>query len=359
MSKIFVIILVIILIIIGGYWYFYIYYPKQQYQLFLQKYQTAEKYRNNGNISESLTAYEEALKLAPNIDSATQIKFNIAFATFTRNQGNDRINSSEMLKAIINDTFVSALQRAIAITELLDMYYGTHDETFARNVIFSGEPLGKFLENNNIELALRKANEMADSLYSLPLQDFHVAIWYGDRLKNNEAENELQKKEFISKLIQWTEKGESAIPQTLSLGYPNSKLGFIYIMQGIVRKNIADFTNRDYALSETAFKNGLEILSHTDKTDVLSYGMELFLRFHYAAMIAEEFGIKRRTDIEEILKPILEPVPPQFEGYPFQFYEALKNETLSGAHLDKSDIKRLSELIPEFKKFLDRRELKY
>ena len=347
------------LIIIGGsVWYIRMYVPQKQSMEYQTKYADAMESHHSGDYDASITGFNSALEAAPGKSYAVQTKFKLAFDLYARNRGDDRTTAVQMYKDIISDTSVQGFQRAIAISDLMDIWNGSHDNQFAKDVIFSGQPLGSFLENDDVELAVRKSYEMADALSPLSLVAFRVAGWYSGQLRDADVRSP-EKEAFISELKRWTEKGESLIPSALRLGYEKSKIGYIYQMQGLSRRTIAQFTDGNDVPAEAAFKRGLDVLAE-DENDMHSYNVGLYLRFHYAAMLAEVYGDARKSDIEELLAPMVAP-PLQFRNYNLSFYEFLKNEQEGShdMHGHKGDIILLSKMSPAFDSFLSERGLKF
>lgn len=358
-TKYFVILLVFLVLGGGGYWYFKVYRPQQLSKAYRQAYRQAHTSHDAGDFGKSIPGFEAALRLAPTVSAATQTKLKIAFDIFFRNKGNDRIQAVDMYKQIIDDQQVSRFQRAIAISDLLDLYNGTHDESFARNVIFAG-PFASYIQNGDVELAARKLYEYADELYPLALVELRIANWYSSQLNNTNNLSNSEKEDYLLEVIKWTEKGGRVLPVNLaSIPYEKSKIGYIYQMLGLARRTIAKNGNKDYSASEEAFKKGLEVLATEDT--VHTYDLSLYLKFHYAAMLAETFRDERKNDISKFVKDIIAPPPAKYAGYPFGFYEFLKNETGSehDEHGHKKDIIRLKSMVPEFAEYLQKKGLNF
>lgn len=324
---------------------------------FVADYKTALQQHDAGNLDESISDFNELIKKAPTVSKATQSKLKLAFDMFSRNQGDDRENAIAIYKEIILDTSVSPFQRALTINDLLDLYQGTQDQKFAREVIFKGEPFGSFYQNGNLELAVRKAYEMADGFYPLSLTHFRIADIYASSLGNKKVSEE-SKDRYLTELRKWTEKGDTYLPQSLLLSYEKSKLAYIYQLQGMNREAIAIYTDKNYSKAESAFKNGLEVIAPED--ELHSYGIGLFLRFHYAAMLARMDKETRKEDIKNLILPIINR-PNKFQDKYFFFDDFLKNETAAShdSHGHKQDLIELTIIVPELKNFLASRGIKY
>lgn len=355
----------LVLLIAGGYWYFARYRPQQAQRAYSKAVSTANEFHHEGKVDEGIAAYEEALKLAPTQGSATYIKLKIAYDVFVRNQGNDRRKAVEMYKEIILNEKEYAFQRASSISDLMDLYNATHDEEFARDVIFSGEPFEKFVAEaqrlgyrNDLEYAVRRAYEVADDLYPLSLSELRIAAWYLGALDSGRA-NAQQHAEFLAQLKKWTEKAEANLPAYLRLGFEKSKIGYLHQLDGLDRRALAKYGDKNYAPAEAAFKDALDVLATSPK-GVHEFGVAMFVRFHYAGMLSEIYGTQRRGDIEELIRGIVN-IPGEIKDYPFPFYEFLKNEVGSehDVHGHKQDILRLRTLVPEFKTFTDRLGIRY
>lgn len=357
-------------VLIGGIFFYFILHKNSRHQTFQNfinsaAYQEALEKHHSGDLDAGIKAFTDLANNAPSQDAAVQAKLKVASDLFFRNRGDDRAQAIQMYKKIISDVSVIPLQRAIAISDLMDLYNGTQDKSFARKMLFSGEPFGRFLneadaagyvkDKEDIEYAMRRAYEVADTLYPLSLVEFRIANWYAIALDDNLSKNDKEKQEFIQSLKEWTLKAESNLHSTLRLGYEKSKVGYIYQMDGMTRISIAKYVDdkASYQLAERSFMNGLQAFAPEDsEAHTVNFGM--YLRFQYAAMLADVYGGTRKKDIENILRPIIEGPPAKFQGYPFSFFEFLKNETRR-----KKDILRLIKLVPEFKQVFEMRGIRY
>ncbi len=376
-NKLIAITIVLIILVAGtGYWYLSVYKPKELMLVFQKDYAKAHALHDAGKRDESIPAFQKALMEAPTKRDETQTKFQIAFDLFMRNQGDDRAQSAAMYKEIINDSSVLSIQRAFAIGEFMSLYNSSQDSKFAREVIFKGDPLGKFLDearlsgylindDSDIMYAVRKSYEFSETFYPLSLSEFYIANWYSIALENGWYKNDAQKQEFISQLKEWTQKGESNLSFTLSVGYEKSKIGSIYRSNALDRKTLAKYTDQDYSYAENLFKMGLQALLPKDTPgdndfSINAYNIGLYLRFNYAAMLANVYGDKRKNDIIALLQLIINPAP-TLKDSSLSFYEFLRNETAKShdTYGHKKDILRLTNLVPGFKEALAERGIVY
>ena len=350
----------ILAVLVGGYWYFYGYRPQQLLKSFQNEYKKGVDAQQAGDLNASIAAFNESLKNAPSDLAEVRRKINIASLEFRRNEGDDRVDAVKTYREILENSSLPASYRASAISRLMNFLDASRDEEFAKKEIFKGELLEPFLKEGDVWLAERRAYELSSQLSPSPTTAFLIAGWYNRQLLENKSLTQTAKTEYLAKLKEWTRKGESLLPLMASQNYSKSQAAFAYMLAGIEKGGIAQFFDRNYSPSEYAFKEALKFLGDVSN-DADSYNLGFFVRFNYAAMLAEAFGGKRLTDIRVLLQPVIAPPPPQFQNYPFSFYEFLENEN-SPAHKDYIARKRivlLSGLMPEFKSFLDSRGLKY
>ena len=354
------VVILVLIVLVSTYWYFGIERPRQIGNEFIDKYQTAYELHNAGRVQESVDAFYNILKIAPSKEMETQIKFMIAFNTLFRNQNDDKIRAIQMYKDIIADASVESIQRAIAINEMIS--FSENDERFAREVIFKGEPFEKYLKEARsldyeaiIPYAIRRASEFAETLHPISLNEFAIAQWYSGAIVSGKVKNEMQRKELISKLKEWTEKGEQNLSEMLNIGYPRSKIGLVYYLNALARKNLTELGNiGNYSTVEDLFKKSLEIFE--SENNIYSYSLSLYTRFYYAAMLANVYGSNRKSDIEKILNPVIMGPPKQWKDYNFSFYEFLKNNI---SQFNKSYINNLIKIIPKLKTVLSAKGIDY
>ena len=355
--------LVVLAAIILLSWLYYGKTPTAQPELspndkYVAKYREAEEVHHAGKMQEGIDLFNEALKLATTKSQETQTKLKIAHDIFYRGTATDRVDSVAMYKGIIADTSVSPMQRAIAISDLLDLSNGTHDETFERDVVFKGEPFQKYIDEakslkyrNDTAYAARRAYESAEALYPLSLSEFRIAGWYYGALDSGLVKNAAQQADLISQLKNWSDKGDANLAAALKLGYETDKIGYIYQVDALAKRAVAKYGNKDYSVAEELFKKGLDAIAPEDEAHTYMLGM--YLRFHYAGTLAEVYGDRRKADIETILAPIIAATPTnqKFKEFPNTFFEFLKNEMDSShdTHAHKQDIESLVKIAPAFK----------
>lgn len=361
--------ILLVLLVGAGYWYFTSYRPRQAevaFQRYLEVLRAADVLHHEGRLDEAIAAFEETLRVAPTQGSQTYVKLKIAYDTYVRNQSDDRIRAVQMYKDIIMDERMYPFQRASALSDLLDLYYATDDEDFLRTAILRGEPFEKFIDeaqalnySADLAYALRRAHEMGEELYPLTLAEFRIAGWYLGALGSGRA-TAAQVPELLGEARRWTELGEANMPVYQTLGFEKSKIGYAYQLNAHARRGLARYGDgsRNYALAEEAFQSALRALA--PESEVHAVGIGMFVRFHYAAMLAEVYGESRRADIERLMREVAV-VPAEFRAYSFPFYEFLENETSHehDAHGHRQDLVRLSQMVPQFRTFLEARGIRY
>lgn len=343
---------------IGAFWYYLNYKQSLQRQYKKNDLRTAATLGRQGKFDESIAMFEEATRKIPSNELMNiEARFGLGLNLFFRNLNDDRVKAVDIYKKIIADVSISPPLRALAIGKLLDFYNGTGDKGFAKEVIFAGPPLGQFLENGDIPLAARRAYEFAESLYPISLHEFRIANWYASELLLHKFQTVKDQEALITGLKLWIEKAETNIPAFLNpsyIGYPNypkSTIGYLYEMEGRNLYALATFSDKNYAPSETAFKRALDILATND--DVHAYNVGLYTRVHYADMLVRVYGENRKTDILNLLQPIITP-PLPFRNYSLSFFEEVTNKLRDPQiSIFKTKLTRISNLIPEFRQFLE------
>lgn len=352
------------LVVGAGYWYFSIYRPGELLKEFQVKYKVAFDLHHDGRLNEAIEAFTKLSEEAPTIGGEIKAKLKLAFDLFQRNQGDDRVRSAGIYKELALDNSINGYIRARTISDFMDLYNGSHDNVFARDVIFKGEPFEQYLEEakalnyrNDVDYAMRRAYEFAESLYPLSLAEFRIAAWYFGALDSGRATEE-QKPELIAKLEEWTVRGEKNLSSTLKLNYEPSKVAFMHMSNALNRRALARNGIGNYLPAEQAFERALAVVSK--ENDVHSYILGNFIRYHYAAYLADRYGEARTGEIAAMLGPVYA-TPPQWEDFPSIFDEFLRNEVGSehDTHGHKKDLVVLSKLVPEFKSYLDSRGISY
>lgn len=352
-------------IVVGAlYWYFSIYQPTKVLKEYQNKYKIAHDFHHEGKLDEAIAAFTKLSEEAPVKAAEAQAKLKLAYDLFKRNNEDDRLRAVETYKSIIVDTEVPSYMRAIAVSDFMDLYNGTHDNGFARDVMFKGEPFEKYLNEarelryqNDVDYAMRRAYEFAESLYPLSLAEFRIAAWYFGALDSGRATAQ-QKPELILKLKEWTEKGENNLPRTLTLKFEPNKVAYMHMSNALNRRALALHDIGNHLLAEQAFEHALTAVSKG--TDVHAYLLGKYIRFHYAAFLAVTYKESKASEISAMLEPIYT-THPQWENHSSNFEEFLINETSSehDIHGHKADLVVLSELVPEFKSYLDSKGIKY
>ena len=125
----------------------------------------------------------------------------------------------------------------------------------------------------------------------------------------------------------------------------------MYQVRAMNLRDLADFSTHNYAPVDRAFQDALSIIAPED--EIHTHGMGMYIRFHYAAMLAQMYGEQRERDIVWLLSSITES-PTKFPDYPFPFYTFLRTEVGHDhdKHGHKKEIIRLTDFSPEFRAFV-------
>lgn len=342
-----------------GLWYWNTYGPLSEEVAFQRELDRAEEAHHIGKTEEALDSFLKAAEMAPSQYAEIQLKFQIAYELFARNSGDDRAQAARTLKGIINDSEISPFQRAIAVHELVTLSF-VGDQQF-NNEMFSGEPLGGFLKEAESlvyrrvqSYAIRRTYEMAEELFPLSMSEFQIAAWYAGALESGFIKDEAQRQEFLSELRKWTEKGEANLAFSLNLPYEASRKGELYQRNAVARYVLFRNGIGSFTQVEELFKKGLNAVAPAIQGgDVHAFGMGAYLRYHYAAAVAEQYGDGRKEDIGALLDPIINP-PTGMERGLKDFSGFMYGVVNRGTHEHhRRDILLLAGLIPEFKSKLE------
>ena len=322
----------------------------------------AKEAHHSGNFDLSISLYQELIKQAPDPDTMAVVnqRLTVSADLFMRNKADDRILAVQIDKDIIQNKNIVPWMRASSVYAMLDFFNGSHDEEFAKKVIFTGEVFGPFMkEGDKVDLAMRRGYEYANALYPLPMVSLRIANWYSNALNGQYGSLAPEVRvDYYQNLKKWSEDGERLLDDSIArkIPYETSQIGYMYQMKALARVGLAhnassaEVKKTNFEAAESAFKKALEILAPEDEFH--TYNIGLFVRFHYAAsliQLAADNGVGRIDDIKILLEPIIH-TPERFTGKKTVFEEFLKNETLSehDDHGHKKDLQKLSQMVPSF-----------
>ena len=348
---------VFFLLLTGGGIYWYRVGQKREGGELRERIQLTQEKRRAGNLDESIAELERELKEAPTKDLEARIRNHLAFDLRERNEGDDRRRAVMLFKENVDDPLVPTNWKAHSLNAALNMI-GGQDLEFAREVLFSKEAFGSFLENGSIGLAFRRGYEKSFEYYPTAMAAFLAGYWYVDQLRNP-ATSSHDKEIFLAELKRWVQLGEGLLTAAEKGGYEKTAISSIYKYAAYDYRTIAFISRaaRDREKAEEYFRRSREILDSEDT--VYTFVASHTNGFDFAAFLWEAYGQNRIAEISSLLT-FPEPRP-EYRDYPIMFYEFLASETKPGheRHLHHRDILTLRDNVPEFREFLKERGLEY
>ncbi len=343
MKKYFLIAAVVILLLWLSYEVYVYILPSDQERL-----RDAIRSHNAGNIDESIKKFEAVKDGELTIDRI-YARLMLARNLTRRNEGDDRIRGIQLFKDVATNTSVRPNQRVLALSVLLDRYNGTRDPDTLKN-IFLGEPLAKFLVNDDYDLAIRKSYEYANSIRSMSILEYQTGMWYGQKLRGGNL-GQKDKDEYVKELRAILERGEALEPDLEKLSSLSHVVSWTYDIKALDLAALAEATDKNYKKAEDAFRRALSVEGNAGAyVEWLNHNVRL--RYYYAAFLARTDGKNRLADIDDLLK-IFQNLPEGFENYPFSIYEYWKNVAKEPEDsLPKKDMLKLAEVFPAFGEYL-------
>lgn len=311
-----------------------------------------------GNFEAAVDRYAKAAESAPTKHLRAKADLKRAFELYMRNQGDDRKQSLLIYKDIAFDESQTPFLRTWALTVMLDLFaYLKPDQELLSRHVFS--ELEANFPGEGFDAMTARLYELADQIYPSPLARFGAARAYVLMLVKSAYHDETERRGLIAKVKEWTEKGEEIIPLTLK-DYDRVLQAYIYRLAGERRVALGRLKGAEdnYAKAEEHFKSALALLAPEDQFYL--YGEGLLLRLPYSIMLADVYGESRRTDVEALLEPVVNP-PEHFKDSRLLFYELLDEVQpgkITADHRTESII-RLKNFSPQFATFLESRGLQY
>jgi len=310
---------------------------------------------NRGNIDESIKAFEAVQDGELSIDRVYW-RMMLARNLTRRNKGDDRTTGIQTYKDIAINTSVFPNQRALSLSVLLDRYNGTRDTDALKN-IFLGEPLAKFLINDDYDLAIRKSYEYANSIRPISILEYQAGMWYAQKLREGNISQE-DKEKYIKELQVILERGEALEPDIEKYSSIPHFVSWTYDIKALDLAALAEATDKNYKKAEDTFKRALSIeTGFSAYTEWLNHNLRL--RYYYAAFLASTEGKNRLADIDNLLGLFWD-IPDGFENYPFSIYEYWENVAKEPKDsLPKKDMLKLVEVSPVFREYLASRRIEF
>lgn len=331
--------------------YLFLYIPRQEEKEILRRQEFVDtlEIHSAGNLElslQKLREFNEGISEGTSTRENAYIKFFIAINLFRRGAGDDWQEASQILKDIAGDASVAEDIRAFAVSYLVNQYSISQDMEVAK-IIFSGNQFAAFLTNNDYDLAVRKGNEFANSIFPTALFEYQIGRWYAEKLREQKLDKEL-KTNYQKELKAAVDRGVALESASEILPFGRHYVSYIYHIKALDLFSLALAGGISFDEAENAFKKALSIEPETVNVEWFNHA--LWLNYNYAVFLLQT---KRDSkEVEDALR-IFSNTPIEYKDYPFSVHKYFKNVLL----LDNNDFRRkdleaLIKAIPSFKEHL-------
>jgi hypothetical protein len=265
-----------------------------------------------------------------------------------------------LFKQVILDPQTSPQIKAESIARLTNTYYRGGWKELAQEIFNDSRApfatalgTGSLTDSHDLSRAINSLNEIANKTYPLSYLYYTDASWYAARITALDSDAFKRVQSDIA-----TGDALSAKEATMSDFIPGSFSFDFYSAGNLARFNAMTLmAQQDGQLAATVAKDYAELMDtfarYPDHHALQS--IEKYVRFYYAAFLANFYGETEKTDITDILRPTFSSVDglDKINGYsiwPFYERELSKPEGEQGANA--KSILKLASVVPEFNDFL-------
>ncbi|MFH1990605.1 MAG: hypothetical protein ABIJ19_02000 [Patescibacteria group bacterium] len=217
---------------IGGAFYYFQYSERKSQQLFLQRYeQSINSYRSltPENVDFKKTADELGMLLKDSRISGLNLqeigRLRIAYADSLNEI--DPVEGTLVLKELAADLRYPNDVRYTAVNYIVNDYEIAPDYEFAKKYIFTGEPYKNFLQDNDVELAIRRLNEWSDEILPNVIANYRIAKWYASQIYQNPSLSPSDKNQFLNEMNDRLNKADELFSQYKNI-MSNRAIGLAY-----------------------------------------------------------------------------------------------------------------------------------
>lgn len=306
---------------------------------------------------------------ASETDPEKRARYAIMQGFASNNSGNYEVGIP-LLKAVVADPAASNQLKAEALIAMLQVNFKPNSEE-ALQLIFNDD--GIYAEAlsggdiNNIEdlkSGINNLYQVADNYHQYAVSQYARAFAEGRYLLNRSDLSESERQESLIFIENALNNGDALLSTELASGF--------YEMDQVNAVRDALFMSMHMRLF------ALEVLARTDETkreevdsyygytlDVFSYtlnapamwSIESYVRFYYAAYLADVYGEERVGDIQQVMSRVIaetddRAISNAYSIWPF-FEATLSNPESSSA--DASMIQEVASVDPAFQAFLEAR----
>lgn len=294
--------------------------------------------------AEAIEKLEQTIMFSSSPEEAALAKVSLGVAHISGKDFESLKKGITVLKEVAAGELYPPYYRAGAATHIAGIYPSLLDGEFAQSHIFSGDPRwGSFIKDGDIDEAVRRAYEWANTLFPTARAHYNIALWYGRKLLEADAPP-VYADLFKTNL----KRGDNLLEIILSRGTLRKdakELAFLFQLRGVSHALYYELykTPSSKNVAETSFKLALATLDEDSAVSRAesARGMRLFIHYYYAIFLSRLGGggdDSRGREIRELLRPI---VKEQNKSFPFFSY--LKN--LGALSSDTHTIQRENALL--------------
>ncbi len=288
-KKIGLVILVILLVIAGVFGYF----QYRERKIFQQQVkQTVNTYSSMTEENADFTKIADGLRALLKDPQANNIKLKelgylkIYYADALSEI--DEVEAHSILKELAVDSQYPNDVRYMAINYIVNDYELAPDYEYAKKYIFTGEPYKSFLQEDDIELAIRRLNEWSDEILPNVIANYRIAKWYASQIYQNPSLPSSQRAEILGAMNERLTKADELFAQYKSIMTDRS-IGLAYELKArtIYMAGESGYKEKARDLFEESH-NALKFVSPSDSIFKGTYRARAEL--YRAAFLAKEYS---------------------------------------------------------------------
>ncbi len=301
-----------------------------------------------GQYDEAKQALQASLANASDPQAEAQIRFKIALAT---EESGDFANAIAQYKSIASNERYFKQIRAYAVQQLASFYYTynySHPEV--SDEIFKDSPYAEMAQGVDTEMALRRLNEYASSLYLLAPSLMRQADWYATDLSKT-LHNASTSPAGIADIAKIKELQSQAQPELDRMRKDANETGPLIdalTREGIVERKLATAGVAKIEDVIAPFRDALSLSA----TAATVPGQDSYPRYLYAAALATFYGESRADEIistVSTLKPVTGVKNTYVQSVEGFFRSVRRNNQAQYNHMA---LIKIADIAPSFKAYL-------
>lgn len=351
MSALKITLLTLVVVTSAGLASYYYYSQKESNEImrFNAMYKDARSQFLEGNHSESVSAFRDLVKNAPNKISEDKATLFLAVSLGGQDgTKEERMESTKIFKSIVDGSTYSSEIRAVAYREIAFLIQLTGLDYFKAN--FPEPQYANFVKNgySTSERDNVYYNFMNLSVQTYPNSYAYYAIAgvYFNRTITNKTLTGINEKEAVEKMQQYLKEGDSLQDEASNSQKANVRR-LLYRALAINRIGIILGTPT-LNEREQAYKDALSYASFATPEDAI-VSWEMRIRYYYANFLKRNFDKTREDDIRKLLGPYA-----TISASDKYLSQRVANFFLNSQSANlKAEAKELAIVSPEFKSYLE------